>query len=149
MNCWVLVYPRRLQGMAKDLVAAMESTCGPIGMRISRPSVVELQDDRIETYSKNIRGVLGREVRRGSTAWKSCGAAGSSGILVLCFLAGERAAAAVPDLGQPGGFVRHHQEAVLHAIPGALPGRQGARREGGRRRGEAVGVSSLAFPCRR
>ncbi|NWI29531.1 PIWL2 protein, partial [Sula dactylatra] len=61
MNYWLLVYPKRLQGLAKDLVAAMESVCGPIGMHVSRPAVVELKDDRIETYAKTIRSVLGSE----------------------------------------------------------------------------------------
>ncbi|NXK13475.1 PIWL2 protein, partial [Herpetotheres cachinnans] len=68
MNYWLLVYPKRLQDLAKDLVAAMESICGPIGMRVSRPTLVELKDDRIETYAKTIRSVLGSEVRRGGIA---------------------------------------------------------------------------------
>ncbi|XP_010147022.1 PREDICTED: piwi-like protein 2, partial [Eurypyga helias] len=63
MNYWLLVYPKRLQDLAKDLVAAMESVCSPIGMRVSRPAVVELSDDRIETYAKTIRSVLGSEDR--------------------------------------------------------------------------------------
>ncbi|NWW83964.1 PIWL2 protein, partial [Rhynochetos jubatus] len=63
VNYWLLVYPKRLQDLAKDLVAAMESVCGPIGMRVSRPAVVELGDDRIETYAKTIRSVLGSEDR--------------------------------------------------------------------------------------
>ncbi|KFW06672.1 Piwi-like 2 [Fulmarus glacialis] len=61
MNYWLLVYPKRLQDLAKDLVATMESVCGPIGMHISRPALVELKDDRIETYAKTIRSVLGSE----------------------------------------------------------------------------------------
>ncbi|NXN43209.1 PIWL2 protein, partial [Rhinoptilus africanus] len=61
MNYWLLVYPKRLQDLAKDLVAAMESVCGPIGMRVSRPALVELKDDRIETYAKTIQSVLGSE----------------------------------------------------------------------------------------
>ncbi|KAK4808217.1 hypothetical protein QYF61_006802 [Mycteria americana] len=61
MNYWLLVYPKRLQDLAKDLVAAMESVCGPIGMHISRPALVELKDDRIETYAKTIRSVLSSE----------------------------------------------------------------------------------------
>ncbi|KAM6331386.1 piwi-like protein 2 [Alca torda] len=61
MNYWLLIYPKRLQDLAKDLVAAMESVCGPIGMHVSRPALVELKDDRIETYAKTIRSVLGSE----------------------------------------------------------------------------------------
>ncbi|XP_008943990.1 PREDICTED: piwi-like protein 2, partial [Merops nubicus] len=61
MNYWMLVYPKRLQDVAKDLVATMESTCGPLGMQVGPPALVELKDDRIETYAKTIRNVLGTE----------------------------------------------------------------------------------------
>ncbi|NXX98023.1 PIWL2 protein, partial [Centropus bengalensis] len=61
LNRWVLIYPKRLQDVARDLVATMESVCGPIGMRVSRPALVELKDDRIETYAKNIRSTFGSE----------------------------------------------------------------------------------------
>ncbi|NXP09001.1 PIWL2 protein, partial [Thinocorus orbignyianus] len=61
MNYWLLVYPKRLQDLAKDLVATMESVCSPMGMHVGRPAVVELKDDRIETYAKTIRSILGSE----------------------------------------------------------------------------------------
>ncbi|NXL88345.1 PIWL2 protein, partial [Alectura lathami] len=61
MNYWLLVYPRRLQDLAKDLVAMMKSVCSPIGMHVNHPSLVELKDDRIETYVKTIRNILGSE----------------------------------------------------------------------------------------
>ncbi|XP_009638940.1 piwi-like protein 2 [Egretta garzetta] len=61
VNYWLLVYPKRLHGLAKDLVAAMESACGPLGMHVSHPALVELKDDRIETYAKTIQSVLGSE----------------------------------------------------------------------------------------
>uniref|UniRef100_A0A8C8ACH3 Piwi-like protein 2 n=1 Tax=Otus sunia TaxID=257818 RepID=A0A8C8ACH3_9STRI len=61
MNYWLLVYPKRLQDLARDLVATMENVCGPIGMRIGQPALVEVKDDRIETYAKTIRSVLGSE----------------------------------------------------------------------------------------
>nr|XP_038022885.1 piwi-like protein 2 isoform X2 [Anas platyrhynchos] len=62
MNYWLLVYPRRLQDLMKELVAAMKSVCGPIGMHVNAPALVELKDDRIETYVRTIRGLLGSEV---------------------------------------------------------------------------------------
>ncbi|XP_026723266.1 piwi-like protein 2 [Athene cunicularia] len=61
MNYWLLVYPKRLQDLVKDLVATMKNVCGPIGMHISQPALVELKDDRIETYIKTIRSILGSE----------------------------------------------------------------------------------------
>ncbi|KFP43984.1 Piwi-like 2 [Chlamydotis macqueenii] len=50
-----------ISDLARDLVAAMESVCGPIGMHVSRPALVELKDDRVETYAKTIRSVLSSE----------------------------------------------------------------------------------------
>ncbi|NXL65838.1 PIWL2 protein, partial [Chordeiles acutipennis] len=75
MNYWLLIYPKRLHDLAKDLVATMESVCGPIGMHISRPALVELKDDRIETYARTIRSVLGSE---------------DKAQLLLCLISGSR-----------------------------------------------------------
>ncbi|NWX24535.1 PIWL2 protein, partial [Aegotheles bennettii] len=61
LNYWLLVYPKRLQDLARDLVVTMESVSGPLGMWVSRPALVELKDDRIETYSKTIRSMLGSQ----------------------------------------------------------------------------------------
>ncbi|KAM8990248.1 piwi-like protein 2 [Ara ararauna] len=61
INYWLLVYPKRLQNLAKDLVSAMESVCGPIGMHVGHPALVELKDDRIETYARTIRSTLNSE----------------------------------------------------------------------------------------
>ncbi|XP_065515119.1 piwi-like protein 2 isoform X2 [Lathamus discolor] len=61
MNYWLLVYPKRLQNLAKDLVSAMESVCGPIGMRVGHPALLELKDERIETYARSIRSTLSSE----------------------------------------------------------------------------------------
>ncbi|NXW66708.1 PIWL2 protein, partial [Eurystomus gularis] len=58
MNYWLLIYPERLQDLAKDLVASMESLCSPLGMHVSKPAVVELKDERIDTYAKAIQGAL-------------------------------------------------------------------------------------------
>ncbi|NXW51814.1 PIWL2 protein, partial [Nyctiprogne leucopyga] len=75
MNYWLLVYPKRFQDLAKDLVATMESVCGPICMHISRPALVELKDDRIETYTKTIQSVLCSE---------------DKAQLLLCLISGSR-----------------------------------------------------------
>ncbi|NXN19805.1 PIWL2 protein, partial [Indicator maculatus] len=61
MRHWLLVYPRKLQDLARDLVITMENICSPLGMQISRPALVELKDDRIETYAKGIRSFLSAE----------------------------------------------------------------------------------------
>ncbi|NXF31111.1 PIWL2 protein, partial [Nyctibius bracteatus] len=61
MNSWLLVYPKHLQGLAKGLVGTMESICGPMGMHVRPPTMVELSDDRIETYAKTIQSILGSE----------------------------------------------------------------------------------------
>ncbi|NXM05810.1 PIWL2 protein, partial [Tyrannus savana] len=61
MNSWLLVYPRRLQQLAKDLLAAMRSACGAVGMQVGQPTVQELRDERIESYVKGIRSGLGSQ----------------------------------------------------------------------------------------
>ncbi|NXF91144.1 PIWL2 protein, partial [Eubucco bourcierii] len=58
MSHWLLVYPRKLQDLARDLVVTMKNICSPMGMQVSSPALVEVKDDRIETYAKTIRSVL-------------------------------------------------------------------------------------------
>ncbi|NXG14899.1 PIWL2 protein, partial [Grallaria varia] len=59
LNSWLLVYPKRLQQLAKDLLAALRSTCGAMGMQVALPVVQELSDDRVESYIKSILSALG------------------------------------------------------------------------------------------
>ncbi|NXG44100.1 PIWL2 protein, partial [Psilopogon haemacephalus] len=74
MSHWLLVYPRKLQDLARNLMVTMENISSPMGMQVSRPSLVELKDDRIETYAKTIRSVLSsQEVQ-----------------LLLCLISGNR-----------------------------------------------------------
>ncbi|NXD18138.1 PIWL2 protein, partial [Nothocercus nigrocapillus] len=61
MHYWVLFYPKRMQELARELVATMEKVCGPLGMQLNPPAWVELKDDRVETYAKTIRSVLASE----------------------------------------------------------------------------------------
>ncbi|NXR10957.1 PIWL2 protein, partial [Semnornis frantzii] len=57
MNHWLLVYPRKLQDLARDLVVTMKNICSPMGMQVNSPALVELKNDRIETYAKTIRSL--------------------------------------------------------------------------------------------
>ncbi|XP_068030550.1 piwi-like protein 2 isoform X1 [Anomalospiza imberbis] len=61
INSWLLIYPKRLQHLAKDLLAAMRSNCGAMGMQVGQPTVQELRDDRIETYIRAIQSSLGSQ----------------------------------------------------------------------------------------
>ncbi|XP_050839006.1 piwi-like protein 2 isoform X2 [Serinus canaria] len=61
INSWLLIYPKRLQHLAKDLLASMRSSCGPMGMQVGQPAVQELRDDRIETYVRAIQSSLGSQ----------------------------------------------------------------------------------------
>nr|XP_041576551.1 piwi-like protein 2 [Taeniopygia guttata] len=61
ISSWLLVYPKRLQPLAKELLAAMRSSCGAMGMQVGHPSLQELRDDRIETYVRAIQGSLGSQ----------------------------------------------------------------------------------------
>ncbi|NXM68336.1 PIWL2 protein, partial [Serilophus lunatus] len=61
LNSWLLVYPKRLQQLAKDLLTAMRSTCGAMGMQVGLPTVKELRDDRIDSYIGSIQSSLGSQ----------------------------------------------------------------------------------------
>lgn len=63
INSWVLVYPKRLQHLAKDLLGAIRSSCGAMGIQVGQPTVQELRDDRIESYVRSIQSSLGSQVR--------------------------------------------------------------------------------------
>ncbi|NXG10292.1 PIWL2 protein, partial [Sakesphorus luctuosus] len=61
INSWLLVYPKRLQQVAKDLLAAMRSCCGALGIQVGQPMVQELWDDRTESYVRSIQSALGSQ----------------------------------------------------------------------------------------
>ncbi|NXA04917.1 PIWL2 protein, partial [Sapayoa aenigma] len=61
ITSWLLVYPKRLQQLAKDLLVTVRNTCGSMGMQVGQPTVQELRDDRIESYVKSIRSGLGSQ----------------------------------------------------------------------------------------
>ncbi|NWU37781.1 PIWL2 protein, partial [Hylia prasina] len=61
INSWLLVYPKRLQHVAKDLLGAMRSSCGAMGIQVGQPTVQELRDDRIESYVRSIQSSLGSQ----------------------------------------------------------------------------------------
>lgn len=82
INSWLLVYPKRLQHLAKDLLGAMRSSCGAMGMQVGQPTVQELRDDRIETYVRSIQSSLGSQVSTGTPeTWHgtTCRKGGSGG----------------------------------------------------------------------
>ncbi|KAM4675853.1 piwi-like protein 2 [Discoglossus pictus] len=58
---WAILYPKRGASQARELVGTLERIAGPIGMRVNQPSCVELRDDRIETYARNIKSLLESE----------------------------------------------------------------------------------------
>ncbi|XP_031426226.1 piwi-like protein 2 [Clupea harengus] len=58
LNCWAIFYPRRAASQVEELVNAFGKVAGPIGLRLSRPTHVELRDDRTDTYIKSIHSQL-------------------------------------------------------------------------------------------
>lgn len=62
MHFWALFYPKKATEQARELVNMLEKIAGPIGMRMSPPALVELKDDRVETYVRTIQSMLGAEV---------------------------------------------------------------------------------------
>nr|XP_019569998.1 PREDICTED: piwi-like protein 2 [Rhinolophus sinicus] len=61
MHFWALFYPKKATDQARELVNMLEKIAGPIGMRMSPPALVELKDDRVETYVRTIQSMLGAE----------------------------------------------------------------------------------------
>ncbi|XP_025066148.1 piwi-like protein 2 [Alligator sinensis] len=61
LHYWALFYPKRALDQARELVSIMERICGPLGMKLNQPAWVELKDDRIDTYARTIKSVLGSE----------------------------------------------------------------------------------------
>lgn len=72
-NSWLLVYPKRLQHLAKDLLGAMRSSSGAMGIQVGQPMVQELRDDRIESYVRSIQSSLGSQVGTGDIPGGSLG----------------------------------------------------------------------------
>ncbi|XP_008061739.1 piwi-like protein 2 [Carlito syrichta] len=61
LHFWALFYPKKALDQARELVNMLEKVAGPIGMRMSPPAWVELKDDRIETYVRTVKSMLGVE----------------------------------------------------------------------------------------
>ncbi|XP_075457581.1 piwi-like protein 2 isoform X3 [Ascaphus truei] len=62
LQYWALIYPKRSATQALELATMLEKISGPIGMRVNKPSCVELRDDRIDTYARSIKHLLEGEV---------------------------------------------------------------------------------------
>ncbi|KAM9446701.1 piwi-like protein 2 [Clarias gariepinus] len=55
---WTVFYPRKAALQEEELEAAFMKTAAPMGIKLDRPTRVELRDDRTETYIKSIHGEL-------------------------------------------------------------------------------------------
>ncbi|KAL2092219.1 hypothetical protein ACEWY4_012017 [Coilia grayii] len=58
LTCWAIFYPRRAADHVEELVNTFAKVAGPMGLRLSKPTCVELRDDRTESYIKNIQSLL-------------------------------------------------------------------------------------------
>ncbi|XP_070820400.1 piwi-like protein 2 [Chaetodon trifascialis] len=58
LNIWAVFYPHRCAEQVEQLVSTFNKVAGPIGMRLERPTCVELRNDRTETYIKSIHSEL-------------------------------------------------------------------------------------------
>lgn len=68
LHCWAVFYPRRAVDQAEELVATFGKVAGPMGLRLDRPILIELRDDRTDTYIKSIQSQLSSEVQKISSA---------------------------------------------------------------------------------
>ncbi|XP_063051233.1 piwi-like protein 2 [Engraulis encrasicolus] len=58
LTCWAIFYPRRAADHVEELVNTFAKVASPMGLRLSKPTRVELRDDRTESYIKNIQSQL-------------------------------------------------------------------------------------------
>lgn len=61
---WALFYTQDKRNQASSFVETVLQQAGPMGITMGRPDMVELRDDRIETYVKSIRQKINPEVSR-------------------------------------------------------------------------------------
>nr|XP_046241740.1 piwi-like protein 2 isoform X2 [Scatophagus argus] len=61
LNIWTIFYPRRCAEQVKELIDTFTKVARPMGMQVQRPILVELRDDRTETYVKSIHSMLTSE----------------------------------------------------------------------------------------
>ncbi|KAM9312009.1 piwi-like protein 2 [Gastrophryne carolinensis] len=61
LQYWVVLYPKRAYSQVKELTSMIQKIAGPIGMRVNQPNTIELKDDRVETYARNIRSLIEEE----------------------------------------------------------------------------------------
>ncbi|XP_041792594.1 piwi-like protein 2 [Chelmon rostratus] len=58
VNMWAIFYPQRCAEQVEQLVSTFNNVAGAIGMRLERPTFVQLRNDRTETYVKSIHSEL-------------------------------------------------------------------------------------------
>lgn len=62
LSVWAIFYLRRCAEQTENLVKTLKMVAGPIGVQMDRPILVELRDDRTETYVKSIHSHLTSKV---------------------------------------------------------------------------------------
>ena len=63
LNCWMVVFVRRDQGKALDYVTMMKKVTPAMGISVNDPQMLEVRDDRTETYLRSIRENLHPQVQ--------------------------------------------------------------------------------------
>lgn len=55
---WLIIHPKTVQKEAKSFIDLMLRNARPMGVNISQPNVIVLNDDRTETYASTLRTKL-------------------------------------------------------------------------------------------
>uniref|UniRef100_A0A8D2LAP3 Piwi like RNA-mediated gene silencing 2 n=1 Tax=Varanus komodoensis TaxID=61221 RepID=A0A8D2LAP3_VARKO len=61
IHYWALFFPKRTLEQARELISMVQKVSGPLGIALSSPALVELKDDRIETYARAIKSLLSNQ----------------------------------------------------------------------------------------
>ncbi len=63
LNTWSIVFARTNAQIAERFADMMNQCAGKMGIRVSEPIVIELQDDRTDTYIKEIKRHLNEDIQ--------------------------------------------------------------------------------------
>ncbi|XP_065911077.1 piwi-like protein 2 isoform X2 [Dysidea avara] len=63
LQSWLLVFTKRDQSKALDFLHSLKRITNSMGIRVSDPNVVELPDDRIDTYLRAIRAEINPQLQ--------------------------------------------------------------------------------------
>ncbi|CAB3989275.1 piwi 1 [Paramuricea clavata] len=63
LDSWMLLSTSRDSGIAQDFLQTLQRVCGPMGIKVAKPMMCELRDDKTETYLRTMQEKMTDSVR--------------------------------------------------------------------------------------